>query len=353
MSHLDFLLQTLALAKTCRGICAPNPSVGAIVVRESKVLALGVHHGPGTDHAEVMALKKLAYPIENATLYVSLEPCTHWGKTPPCIDEIKRSGIKTVVYGYSDPNPLTKKRDIEQFFKDNGIDSSLVCVDEISAFYESYHYWTKTCRPFVTAKIAQSLDGKIAGPKGERIELTGEAASTLTHLNRLRTDIILTTAKTVKHDNPKMTARYKEESIKKTVAILDSRLSLTGDEQVFDLAKHVIVFYDKALKKEVKNSDKITYIPLSSNDEGLSLSQLLEILGEMGMHDVWVEAGGALMTHLIRQALINRLYLYIAPVFLGNTHKSAYQTNISYHFNENQTMHWDRYGRDIVGVVDF
>jgi diaminohydroxyphosphoribosylaminopyrimidine deaminase/5-amino-6-(5-phosphoribosylamino)uracil reductase len=152
MTHEIYLKQALQLAEIRRGFCAPNPSVGAVVVKNNKVISTGFHFASGAPHAEVDALNKCGDEARGATIYVTLEPCCHWGKTPPCTQLLIDRGIKTVIYGLSDPNPLVAGKGHANLEAAN-ISCEQYTVPEISAFYASYYYWHKTGLPWVTAKI--------------------------------------------------------------------------------------------------------------------------------------------------------------------------------------------------------
>jgi diaminohydroxyphosphoribosylaminopyrimidine deaminase/5-amino-6-(5-phosphoribosylamino)uracil reductase len=354
MSHRDYLLQTLELAKTRRGFCAPNPSVGALIEQHGQVIAKGVTQSPGSHHAEIMALRDVEGLTDSATLYVSLEPCTHWGKTPPCFDEIIKSGIKKVVFAFFDPNPLLKRVDTIKAFEDKGVSCEQVNIPEIEAFYLSYLYWTTHNRPFVTAKIAQSLDGKIAGPDGETIQLTGDTLAQFTHKQRLETDFILTTAHTVLNDNPKFNVRYKNTITEKTLGIVDSKLRLNGTENVFKHTKKIVIFYDENLVLNDTNRIKqVDYHPVKKTASGLSLSRVIELIGRMGIHDVWLEGGGCCFTHSLLEKYLNRVYLYITPIFLGESHKNTYQSDLTYTFNNNSKIKWRVEENELIGCFDF
>lgn len=353
MSHRHFLLHALTLAKTRRGFCAPNPSVGSVVVKEGHIVAESVHDSFGSDHAEIGALKRLSYPIGEAILYVTLEPCCHWGKTPPCFEEIVRSGIKQIVYSYVDPNPLMLEADTLNRFAKHGIDCLHIPLTEIKSFYESYAYWTKFGRPVVTAKIAQSIDGKIAGEKGEPIRISGQTLNDFTHQKRLASDVILTTAETISNDNPRLNVRMGDKYIGKTIAIIDSRLSLTQKETVFDVSEKCIIFYDKRLSDSKQHDKKITYIPISSTSEGLDLNEILRVLGEQGCHDLWVELGGKCFTQFLVQRLLHRAYIYISPCWLGQNNRSAYQACDIFQLQEQDTISWTIEKEELIGLIEF
>ena len=160
--HSLFLKLALDQAQLGRGHCAPNPSVGAVAVQAGRVLAVGHHLGPGTPHAEQVVLSQLPRGLLDVTLYVTLEPCNHWGRTPPCVDAISQYGIQRVVYAFADPNPIVQANQTPALLRANGVEVCHESVPEINAFYESYRYWLATKRPWVTVKLAQSLDGMIA-----------------------------------------------------------------------------------------------------------------------------------------------------------------------------------------------
>lgn len=353
MLHQQFLEHTLRLARTRRGFCAPNPSVGSIIVSDNKVIAEGYHDGPGTPHAEIMALQQVNHPLNNATMYVSLEPCSHWGKTPPCFDAIVKSGIKQVIFAYSDPNPLTKKINIIDAFHQKGITCQQIRHEGIEAFYQSYHYWMLNKRPYVTAKIAQSLDGKIGGANRERVKLTEEPLDKLTHQYRFASDMILTTADTIIQDDPKLNVRFKKNVYHKTIVILDRTLKLSGNEKVFKNAKKVIRFYDKNMKIELMDDEKTTHFPVSSYEDKLELMEVFQVLGELGCHDVWIEAGGTLFTHCLQRKLLNRVLLYIVPSYLGEHTFSAYQSDSLYHFSDKAKVTWQVMDQALVGQFEF
>ena len=178
--HKEYLLSALEQAKLGRGICAPNPSVGAVAVCQDQILAKAWHPGAGQPHAEQVLLSRMPPLCQDVTLYVTLEPCNHWGRTPPCVDAIIAYGIKRVVYAYADPNPVVSTNNTPKILADHGIEVIHYPLAEIDAFYQSYTHWLATRKPWVTVKIAQSLDGHIAGPKGTRISISNSKCAQFT-----------------------------------------------------------------------------------------------------------------------------------------------------------------------------
>ncbi len=185
----QYIKKTLTLAEQRRGFCAPNPAVGAVVVKNEKIIGSGAHQQCGEPHAEVLALQAAGEAARGATLYVSLEPCCHWGRTPPCSELIIQSGISAVYYAYRDPNPAVAGQGAEKL-RAAGIDCHYVAMPEADDFYASYYYWTEHHRPRVTAKIALSLDSKIAGVNGQPLTITGVPLQQYTHHGRQHSDAL-------------------------------------------------------------------------------------------------------------------------------------------------------------------
>ncbi|MDR3477975.1 MAG: bifunctional diaminohydroxyphosphoribosylaminopyrimidine deaminase/5-amino-6-(5-phosphoribosylamino)uracil reductase RibD [Gammaproteobacteria bacterium] len=343
------LHQALELAKIRRGFCAPNPSVGALIFKDNAILAAGFHHGPGSDHAEVDALRKLTKAQSiGATAYITLEPCCHHGRTPPCTDALIEAGLKRVVYAYPDPNPLVSGKG-EKALLAAGILCEHISLPEINLFYESYHHWHATQTPFVTAKIAISLDGKIASKTGEPIAITGEALKEFTHYSRRSSDALLTTAKTIIQDDPQLNVRTPDETLSKALYVLDSALTLPLNAKIFETAKSITIFHAKDASSE--NQQKLVAqgarcLPLPHSDEGLSLVEAIKIIGQDGIHSLWIEAGGKCFSAFVKQRLLQRAYLYVAPTWLGEG-KIAFSPE--FHLNiDNAELQWQQFGKDVL-----
>lgn len=354
--HEQFLLAALEQAKLGRGQCAPNPSVGAVAVQQGKIIAQAWHRGAGTPHAEPLVLAQFPPNTPNVSLYITLEPCNHWGHTPPCVDAIIKHGISEVVFAYFDPNPIVAQNNTTAKLQSHGIKVTHCSLPVIDAFYDSYSHWIKTKMPRVTMKIAQSLDGKIAGPKGQRTPLTNELCHQLTHQLRHDSDVILTTANTINNDNPLMNVRLKGTTIAKPVAIIDSQLQLNHQSAIFSTANHCHVYYqaDSAEAAKHLNADKwpnCTYHPMPTQDGKIDLYEVIKNLGEIGYHDVFVEAGGKLFTTLHQRGLVHRTYIYIAPKVLGADALSAYQDSSI--FERPHTISWISQGDNMVACIEW
>lgn len=347
-TDISFLKQALDLAKIRRGYTAPNPSVGSIIVSSTnQIIATGYHLGSGHPHAEVEALKHCNANTDLHTIYVTLEPCCHVGKTPPCTDAIIKSGIKRVVYAYCDPNPVVNGRGRDLLIA-AGIQCDYVSVPEINDFYERYAYWHRTKLPFVTAKIAMTLDGKTAGPHGEPIAITGQALSVLTHSCRHSNDAILSTVKTIINDDPQFNVRIQNDVIAKPLYLLDTTLRLPQTARIFNTAKSITVFHshDADQSARTRLTDQgVRCIAVGRNPHGLDLQHVLTQIGHDGMHDLWVEAGGQCFSAFVENQLLQRAYLYIAPTWLGQG-QPAFADHVDLMQNASKIA-WQQKGNDV------
>lgn len=287
--HDIFLKKAYELATLRKGFCSPNPSVGAVIVKRGQILSTGTHFKAGEPHAEIVALNQTQESVDGATLYVTLEPCCHFGKTPPCTHRIIQSGIKEVVYGYVDPNPIVSQKG-HQILLDSNISCLHYPIAEINQFYQSYSHFHETGLPFVTAKIAISQDHKIA-----KHLITGKNAEKMTHLFRKNADAILTTAKTIQADNPQFNARIDEKIIKKHLFVMGSDEKVSKNSKIYSSALSVTFF------------------------NGKTVQEIMQEIGKKGVHDLWVEAGGTFFAELIKSGFIHRAFVYMAPVDLGDS----------------------------------
>lgn len=347
--HKQFLLAALDQAWLGRGICAPNPSVGAVAVHNEEIIAQSWHRGAGLPHAEQLLLKQLPKNLSGVTLYVTLEPCNHWGKTPPCVDAIIQYGIERVVYAYRDPNPLIVANNTPELLQQSGIDVLHYSLAEVDAFYQSYRYWTITKKPWVTVKMAQTMDGKIAGAQGKQVSISNASCAEFTHQKRLHSDVILTTVRTVNQDNPLLNARLSNTSVAKPVAIIDSRGTLNPKAKLLTTAKHCHIYHDE--NHQIDALPNCVYHAMPTNKGQLDLEAIIRHLGSLGYHDVWVEAGGNLFTALHQARLVNKTFLYIAPTILGQEALSAYQQADI--FNHASNITWQAMGNNVIASLDW
>ncbi|CAM2785780.1 bifunctional diaminohydroxyphosphoribosylaminopyrimidine deaminase/5-amino-6-(5-phosphoribosylamino)uracil reductase RibD [Legionella worsleiensis] len=366
--HEQFLLAALKQAKLGQGICAPNPSVGAVAVRNGSIIAQDWHRGAGLPHAEQLLLAQFPPKTPGVSLYITLEPCNHWGKTPPCVNAIINHGIEQVYFSFKDPNPIVAENNSTALLEAHGIKVTHLPLPEIDEFYQSYAYWILTRRPRVTVKMAQTLDGKIGLMNHERIMLSNSLCYEFTHKMRATSDVILTSSNTVRADNPLMNARFIDQELAKPVAIIDRDLSLPKEALIFSKASHCHIYYGapgvSADKKGLKTGAESPHLhhscfpypnstyhatPLKSGR--LDLNSVLTHLGEQGYHDVWVEAGGAIFSALHQEGLVHRTYLYIVPVYLGTKAICAYQN--SELFDRKHQVSWHEMGDNMIACIDW
>lgn len=307
----DFLKHALNLARRRLGFSAPNPAVGAVVVKDNKIIGEGAHFGAGHPHAEVNALKGLKEQAKGADLYVTLEPCCHYGRTPPCTELIVSTGIARVFFGFKDPNPVVGGKG-QAFLRSQGVVCEHLPLIEINAFYRPYLFWVQEHRPFVTLKIAITRDGYIAGPHKNPILITDKACNRLTHEKRLMHDAIITTAETIICDDPSFNVRLGNDTYKKPLYVLDSFCRLPSDAKVFQTALSITVFYHKkADPEEVARLTRLgaRCIPVSKNHHGLDLTEALSIIGQQA-HSLWVEVGAQCTKSFLESGLCQEVIVY-------------------------------------------
>lgn len=336
--HHFFLLAALKQAWQGRGYCSPNPSVGAVAVKNNQIIAQAWHPGAGSQHAEPLVLAQIPPDTGGITLYVTLEPCNHWGRTPPCTNTIIAHGVEKVVYAYKDPNPMVQAQNTTEILSAHGIDVQHVQVPEIDSFYQSYHYWSNTRRPWVTVKLAQSLDGKIAEENNLRCTLSNLECSHFTHEQRSHTDIIMTTARTIQQDDPWLNVRMNGVISDKPLAVLDRNLELEQNWRALQRSAAVLHYYDQKNITPRAADDQHQFYGLASKNNQLDLNEIIEHLGRLGYHDVWVEAGAQLFRALHLQGLVNRTYLYLVPRCLGVNGVQAYDSEDF--FQQPHTTQW-------------
>ena len=349
-----FLLRALDLAKTRRGFCAPNPSVGAVIVKKGQILAEGRHWGSGYPHAEADALSKLSSEeAKDATLYVSLEPCCHTNKkTPPCTELLIARGIKEVYCGKLDPNPQVSGQGMQKLLS-AGIICQPISLPEVDDFYKSYQYWWQNKQPFITAKLALSLDGKIAGANYQPVVISGTDLQEWTHQQRYRADALLTTVKTIIHDDPALNVRLSGEITAKPLYILDRQLNLPLTARVLKTAKFLTIFHGSGInqeKRQILINNGIICHEIPTQNNLLGLTEIANQIGKDGIHDLWIEAGGQCFQAFAEAGLLKCGILYVSPKWLGTNAISAFQTQPKF-FNKVKDIRWQVYGRDVIGEL--
>jgi len=324
MFNTRFMKLAIQIAETQREVCSPNPFVGAVIVKNGEVLSTGWTQAYGGDHAEVQAIKKCSTDPENADLYVTLEPCSHFGKTPPCTDAIIRSGIKNVYAGIPDPNQRVNGQGFTAL-KNAGIHVEYPFFPEIiMQQLEYYLKWITTGIPFVILKNAISLDGKIATDNGNSRWISGEQSRQRVHMLRQRVDAVLTTINTVKADNPTLNVRLDEVKKHPIRIVLDPQLEISLESNICQTSQiyRTFIFYCESCAETQKNdalqSLQIETFSVPINSDGLlDFAQILTILGDKKITSVLVESGTTLNSYLLQNNLIDQVYFFICPKILG------------------------------------
>ena len=321
-----YIKKTFELAKKGSYTTHPNPRVGALVVKNNTIIGKGYHKNPGSSHAEQIAIKNAGSNCKGSTLYVNLEPCCHFGKTPPCLDLIIKSKIKRVVISSIDPNPLVNGRSIKQL-KHAGIEVKIgICNDDAIKINKGFYSKFLNKKPFVIVKSGISLDGKIALHNGESKWITSSLSRSDVQKERALSSMILTTSETILADNPRLTVR--EAGLKKKIfkqpdlALLDSNLRISPKSKIFsDSSRKIYLFTSKKSKGKLTVSFKsnVQVISLPYRNQKLDITKCFEILANQGVNNIFVESGSTLISSLFKHSLVDELLLYISPKILGNT----------------------------------
>lgn len=315
----------MALREAKRGIGAtsPNPRVGAVIVKDNRVISRGYHRSFGAAHAEADCLSKLPVgAASSATLYVTLEPCSHHGKTPPCASAIAQSGITRVVYGLRDPNPLVDGKGF-QILTQSGIEvHGPVLEEEAREVNRGYLKFLLSGRPWVTLKWAQSLDGRIATQTGDSRWISGRDSQKLAHRLRAEHDAVLVGLNTVLQDDPRLTVRHVRGRNPRRV-ILDADLRLPLDAALLDTDSNRVMIVTRPnppsarAKRLEDRGAELLRIPVHHEDI-LDIEVLLMELGKRGILYLLVEGGSQIITSFIRQSLFDEIVLFVAPKFVGS-----------------------------------
>lgn len=311
----------LRLAEKARGRTSPNPMVGAVVVKDGRVISRGYHKKAGTPHAEAVALKKAGQAAEGATLYVTLEPCSHTDKrTPPCTLAIRESRISRVVVAMLDPNPKVSGGGVRAL-REAGIEVSTGVLEaEARRLNEAYIKHITTGLPFVTLKIAQTIDGKIATSTGESRWITGSKAREEVHRLRDANDAVLVGINTVLKDDPALTARIQggRDPIR---VIVDSRLRIPLSARVLtqrSSAKTIVATLASAPKTKIKKIEQHgAGIIFTKPDKGrVDLMGLMKNLGSQGIMSVLIEGGAEINASALKSGIVDKVIIFIAPLIM-------------------------------------
>jgi diaminohydroxyphosphoribosylaminopyrimidine deaminase / 5-amino-6-(5-phosphoribosylamino)uracil reductase len=316
-SDETFMREALRLARQSKTLPYPNPWVGCVIVRGGQIVGRGFHRGPGLNHAEVEALKEAAERSRNATLFVTLEPCCHYGRTPPCTDAIIKAGIRRVVFPLHDPNPEVAGRGA-RLLKRRGIQiTDGICKKEAAELNEVYVKYRATTLPFVTAKVAASLDGKIATRTGESQWITDSSARKCARRLRARHQAILVGINTVLADDPHLGPRIRGAQEPWRV-VLDSNLRIPLQSRVVKSGRCIVACLRTADARKISAVEQYGARVLKFQGKQIPIKALLQRLAGEGILTIMVEGGSEVLGSFFDHQLVDRMYWFMAPIVLGS-----------------------------------
>lgn len=320
---MAFMQRALDLARRATGRTSPNPLVGAVVVKDGQVIGEGYHQKAGTPHAEIHALNAAGENARGATLYVTLEPCRHWGRTPPCTEALINAGIVEVYIAGVDPNPKVAGKGVRQL-EEAGLRVHVgLCEQEAADLNEIYRKYIQTGMPFVILKTAMSLDGKIATASGESQWITSEASRQHGHQIRDSVDAILVGRGTVERDNPALTTRLRDGHGQDAIRIvLDSHARTPTDARIFNAESEVGVIIAVTPDAPAENVAALQkagaeVVTVPATDGKVCFKRLMEILGRREITSVLIEGGGEINASAIAVGIVDKVMCFIAPKIIG------------------------------------
>jgi diaminohydroxyphosphoribosylaminopyrimidine deaminase / 5-amino-6-(5-phosphoribosylamino)uracil reductase len=321
----DHMQQCLELADKQSGKTFPNPLVGSVIVKNNKVIAIGAYKGPGTPHAEAVALKKAGKQADGATLYVNLEPCSHFGENPPCTNAIIEAKIQKVVYAVKDPNPVVKKNAGHNILKKAGIQVEYgLLAGPARTLNEIFLKYFETGKPFVTLKLAASLDGRIATKTGDSKWITGASAREFVQQLRGNCDSIMAGVNTIINDNPSLTGRSNKKGNQPYRIIFDSTLKIPLKAKVLTdkfKKRTIIITTNKRDQQKFQKLKKMkinTMTTVMDSSGRINFKKALEqVISSFGLRSILIEGGGELAASALKAKVIDKLYYFIAPKIIG------------------------------------
>lgn len=318
----EYMQHALSLAKKARGNVSPNPAVGAVVVNDGRIVGEGYTQPPGGPHAEIVALTQAGEATQGAIMYVTLEPCCHYGSTPPCTQAIITAGVEEVHMAMLDPNPLVSGKGRDQL-EAGRIKTYLgECEPEAREINEAYSKFITTGVPFVTAKFAMSLDGKIATRSFDSQWISNDWSREYVHQIRWITDAIMVGLNTVLRDNPQLTARTMGEERHPLRVIVDSHGQTPSTARVLQSPGIALIATTTAIELIRANQYAdigAEVLTLPPRDGLVDLEQLLKVLGKREITSVLVEGGGLLLGSLFDLGLVDKVLVFIAPIIIGGS----------------------------------
>ena len=318
-----WMRRALELAACARGRTSPNPMVGALLVRDNQLVGEGFHAYAGSDHAEVAVLREAGPAARDATLYVSLEPCCHYGRTPPCVEQVLQAGVRRVVAACEDPNPAVSGKGIAALRAAGLLVDVGVLAEEASRLNEAFFTHVRTGRPFVTLKVAASLDGKIATRTGDSRWISGESARRRVHQLRNEVDAVLVGIGTVLRDNPLLTTRLGIADQRDPIrVIVDNLARCPLRAKVVNRASTAPTILAVAqmaprTKLEALKNEGVQVIVVENSPRRVSLERLMEALGKRGILSVMIEGGAEINASALREGIVDKVLVFLAPILIG------------------------------------
>ncbi|MCL5103568.1 MAG: bifunctional diaminohydroxyphosphoribosylaminopyrimidine deaminase/5-amino-6-(5-phosphoribosylamino)uracil reductase RibD [Armatimonadetes bacterium] len=318
MTHTDFMRRALALAG--RGRTSPNPMVGAVVVNSGKIVGEGYHPRAGEPHAEVFALRRAGAEAKGATMYVTLEPCCHYGRTPPCTQAIIEAGIAEVYVAMVDPDEKVASKGLNELRAAGVAVHGPICEDEARRLNEAYIKHRTTGMPFVILKSAMSLDGKIATRTGDSKWITNERSRAYAHRIRSRVDAIVVGGNTARTDDPKLTARvgkrvyYPRRVVVTASGRLPEHMQLLSGQVEAIIAAPASAHGDSLMKLERAGARILTLRQVAGQP---SIADLMRQLAEMGCISVLIEGGGEVAAAALEEKVVDKVIYFYAPRIIG------------------------------------
>jgi diaminohydroxyphosphoribosylaminopyrimidine deaminase/5-amino-6-(5-phosphoribosylamino)uracil reductase len=322
-AHITFMQRALALARKAKGRTSPNPLVGTVIVKDGTVIGEGYHQKAGTEHAEVHALNAAGENAKGATLYTNLEPCCHWGRTPPCTAAVIQAGIANVYIAEVDPNPSVAGKGVRQLEEANIRVHVGICTHEAAELNEVHKKYIQTGTPFVILKTAMSLDGKIATTAGESQWITSEASRLRGHEIRDEVDAILVGRGTVERDNPSLTTRLQNrEGQDATRIVLDSHGRTPTDARIFNVESStgvIVAVTPDAPTANIKALEKAgaEVLTTPAAHGKVCFMNLMETLGKREITSVLIEGGGEINASAIAAGIVDKVMCFVAPKLIG------------------------------------
>lgn len=308
--------RAIALAELGRGYTSPNPLVGAVVVKRNRLIAEAYHQRYGGPHAEALALRRAGALSKGATLYVTLEPCVHFGKTPPCADQVIESGVKRVVIGMRDPNPLVWGRGILRLRR-AGLDVKTgVCREKVRRQNAWYVKYITRGIPWVLLKLAVTLDGRIAPQDSTSRWITGHRARRFAHRLRREADAVLVGIGTVLADDPRLTVREVKGRDPIRV-VLDPELRIPEQARILHPPGRVIIFCRKGAGPKGPKRPGVEIVPVAQREYGLDWGEVLKELGSRGVANLLIEGGVRVASSALKAGIVDGLFLFYGPMLMG------------------------------------